>query len=347
MPDSKSSLRPGDRVPFCYGMTADQKYYSFEDQAGRAAVLVLAGAERPSAMEPLMQAFAVRAGAFEEAGVDVCILAMVATPGWPGAKVPEGLKLIHSMDLGLYNAAGGRPSVLLIDRATRLVEAFPADPFAVELALASAQGLPSETAMQSSCPAPVLIRPGLFDADLRRRLIAHFEAGPHEAGVIAGVDADGNPFNRVDAAKKRRRDLVIDPSDPIHGEVVQALGARLVPEIKKAFQADVAHLDRMLIARYDDDGGCFQRHRDNVSTHLAWREFALSVNLNTGDYEGGQLRFPEFNDHLYSPPAGAGLVFSASLLHEALPVTRGSRYVLLTFLHGAEAEAKRVQGLAA
>ncbi len=71
------------------------------------------------------------------------------------------------------------------------------------------------------------------------------------------------------------------------------------------------------------------------------------MNLNTGDYEGGALSFPEYNDVAYNPPAGAGIVFSASLLHEATPVLRGSRYVLLSFLHSAAAEARRMEKLRA
>ncbi len=66
------------------------------------------------------------------------------------------------------------------------------------------------------------------------------------------------------------------------------------------------------------------------------------MNLNTGEYEGGELLFPEYNDHRYCPPAGGGIIFSASLLHEAAPVTSGRRYVLLTFLHGEAAEARRL-----
>jgi predicted 2-oxoglutarate/Fe(II)-dependent dioxygenase YbiX len=348
MTQPQLGFRAGDKIPFCYGMAADQRYYSFEDQAGRPAALILAGAHPQAEVAGLIGAFAARVSDFEALGVDICVLAMVAAPGWPGAVVPDGVKLIHCMDAGLFNAAGGEPCVLLADRAVRLADAFAADPAkAVAGALAAAAALPREMAAEASCPAPVLIRPGLFDPDLRRRLIAHFEAGAHEAGAVAGIDGDGQQINRIDAAKKHRRDLVIEPSEPIHGEVVQAIGTRLVPEIRKAFQAEVAHLDRMLIVRYDDDGGYFLRHRDNSSAHLAWREFALSVNLNTGDYEGGRLRFPEYNDHFYNPPAGAGCVFSASLLHEAMPVTRGSRYVLLTFLHSAKAEAKRLESLAA
>ena len=193
----------------------------------------------------------------------------------------------------------------------------------------------------------MLVRQGLFDPDLCRRLMHRFETGEHMDGTIASMDPNGALYNKLDAGKKRRRDLVLDVSEPLQIEVAETLSARLVPLIAKAFHAETAFLDRVVIARYDDTGGYFNRHRDNTSPHLAYRQFALSVNLNTGDYEGGALRFPEFNDVAYNPPAGAGIVFSASLLHEASPILRGSRYVLLTFLHSAAAEARRVQNLQA
>ena len=65
---------------------------------------------------------------------------------------------------------------------------------------------------------------------------------------------------------------------------------------------------------------------------MASRRFALSLNLNDG-YDGGALVFPEYGGQHYAPGAGAGIVFSCSHVHEALPVTRGERFVLLTFLH--------------
>jgi len=57
--------------------------------------------------------------------------------------------------------------------------------------------------------------------------------------------------------------------------------------------------------------------------------------LNEG-YEGGHLRFAEYAPHLYRPVAGGAIAFSCSLLHEVLPVTRGLRYVLLSFLFGED-----------
>lgn len=172
-----------------------------------------------------------------------------------------------------------------------------------------------------------------------RALIDHFEASPHAAGVMAAF-SDGGAYAKLDESKKKRRDTELTPECPLYGEVVDLLSGRVVPEIKRAFQVDIANADRILIARYDDTGGYFKRHRDNTAPHTAFREFAISLNLNTDEYEGGELLFPEFDDTRYSPPAGGAMVFSAALLHEAAPVTKGSRYVLLSFLGSAEAQGR-------
>jgi predicted 2-oxoglutarate/Fe(II)-dependent dioxygenase YbiX len=57
------------------------------------------------------------------------------------------------------------------------------------------------------------------------------------------------------------------------------------------------------------------------------------LNLND-DYDGGELRFPEYGTDRYRPAAGEALVFSGAHLHEVLPVSRGQRFVLLSFLFG-------------
>jgi len=345
MPRQSGSLSLGDALPFCSGMGADQRFYSFEEQAGRPAALLLAAMMSPSEIEPLMRAFAARRAAFETKGADLRVLVQLGAPGWLTAAPPEGLKLVHCPDRAIFEAAGA-PAVLVADRALRLVARLEIDDpeAAAEAALAA---MPDPGSAEATWPAPVLLRPGLFDPAFCRRLIERFETGDHIDGTVASMDPAGALYNKLDAGKKRRRDLVLETDDPLQIEIAEVLSARLVPEISKAFHAETAFVDRVVIARYDDTGGYFIRHRDNASPHLAYRQFALSVNLNTGAYEGGALRFPEFNDVGYEPPAGAGIVFSASLLHEASPVTRGSRYVLLTFLHSAAAEARRVAGLRA
>ena len=93
------------------------------------------------------------------------------------------------------------------------------------------------------------------------------------------------------------------------------------------------------MACYPAGAGWFRPHRDNTTKGTAHRKFAVTINLNAEDYEGGELRFPEFGDRRYRPPTGGAVVFSCSLLHEALPVTRGERYAFLPFLYD-EASAR-------
>ena len=113
-----------------------------------------------------------------------------------------------------------------------------------------------------------------------------------------------------------------------------------MPEIARSFQFQATRLERYLVACYAaEEGGHFAPHRDNTTKGTAHRRFAVSVNLNAEDFAGGDLRFPEFGSATYRPPTGGAVVFSCSLLHQALPVTSGRRYAFLPFLYD-EAAAK-------
>jgi hypothetical protein len=57
----------------------------------------------------------------------------------------------------------------------------------------------------------------------------------------------------------------------------------------------------------------------------------VSLNLND-DFEGGELVFPGICRRPHEPAAGRRSGVFCSLLHVALPVTRGRRFVLTTFL---------------
>jgi predicted 2-oxoglutarate/Fe(II)-dependent dioxygenase YbiX len=80
--------------------------------------------------------------------------------------------------------------------------------------------------------------------------------------------------------------------------------------------------------------GRFATHRDNVTADAAHRRFAPTLVLGD-DYEGGELRFPEYGPDRYRPPAGAAFMFPCSLAHEVRPVTAGTRHALITFFADA------------
>jgi predicted 2-oxoglutarate/Fe(II)-dependent dioxygenase YbiX len=331
------SIQAGDRIPFCYGMTADRRFYSFEEQAGRPAVMILAHQVRPNRLHAIIANFTSYNSEFTANNADFLLLADEDVVRDPEIAASAPFRLI---DCGIRfldrcGVAAGTAAVMVTDRNLRLALRQTPGPETPAACLACLQNLPREL------PAPVLILPNLLPRALCRTLIERFEASISIDGEVASIGSDGRPQARVDHARKRRRDLLLSLYDPLHPVLQGTLLRRCAPEIARAFQAAVTHTDRILVARYDEAAGWFRRHRDNTADNVAFREFAISVNLNTEDYEGGYLQFPEYNDRPYSPPTGGALIFSASILHEALPVSGGNRYVLLTFFHGETAEARR------
>ena len=121
-----------------------------------------------------------------------------------------------------------------------------------------------------------------------------------------------------------------------------AMGGRIFPEIFRAFQARMTRVEELKIVRYDSTpGGYFRPHRDNTLPSNAHRRFAITLNLNAEDYEGGRLRFPEYGGASYKPATGEAVVFSCTLMHEATNVEDGVRFVLLSFLYDEQGEEMR------
>lgn len=188
--------------------------------------------------------------------------------------------------------------------------------------------------------APVLMVPDVISREQCRQLIAYYERkGGSESGFMR--DVGGQTRGLLDGKMKRRKDCNIE--DPQLTKVIfNAMRERVAPEIRKAFGYRVTRIERYVIGCYEDGNhGFFSAHRDNTSKATAHRAFAVSLNLNSEDYEGGHLAFPEYGSALYKPETGAAVVFSCSLLHEARPVTRGRRYVILPFLYNEHGAAIR------
>jgi predicted 2-oxoglutarate/Fe(II)-dependent dioxygenase YbiX len=174
----------------------------------------------------------------------------------------------------------------------------------------------------------------VLEPDFCRELIRLYEEnGGEDSGFMR--DVDGKTVGIIDHSFKQRRDFNIEDEKLRRGLAVR-LNRRLVPAVRKAFQFEATRMERYMVACYEADAGHFKPHRDNTTKGTAHRKFAVSINLNAGEYEGGDLRFPEFGKRTYRPPTGGAIVFSCSLLHEATPVTSGRRYAFLPFLYDEE-----------
>jgi predicted 2-oxoglutarate/Fe(II)-dependent dioxygenase YbiX len=183
--------------------------------------------------------------------------------------------------------------------------------------------------------APILVIPRVFEPEFCKHLVGLYQKhGGFESGFMREIG--GKTVAVSDTAHKQRTDYVIAEED-VRDACRVRVQRRIVPEIKKAFQFEVTRMERYLIGCYDAAaGGHFRAHRDNTTKGTAHRRFAVTLNLNAEDYDGGELRFPEFGGRTYKPPTGGAVVFSCSLMHEATKVTRGTRYAFLPFLYDEE-----------
>ena len=184
---------------------------------------------------------------------------------------------------------------------------------------------------------PVLVLPDVIPPQLCARIITLFENSNRYRGGVT----DGTAKYVVTETKVREDAVAAD--DGVEAQAMFALFRRRVfPEIHKAFRYRVTRVETMRIGCYDAaNNGRFGPHRDDNVPKMKHRTFGFSINLNAGEYEGGYLTFPEYGPQLYMPPTGSMVVFSASLLHEAMPVTSGKRYGIFGFLFGEREEAWR------
>lgn len=322
-------LARGERAPD-FVLPDDQgrraRFYGFV--GGGPSVLVLTGDGSATDPRPIVDALA------ETVGRDV--MHVVAGPG-----VEVGGSYLDS-EGGLHGSYGVSPTegphVFVLDPNVRV--AMVIGPGAPDLVADAARAAVAELAADQTpvaAPrhAPVLLIPDALAPSMRAELIERCEVhGTIETGVE--TSADGNRVEHTDVRHKRRRDHTVEDADLMR-RLSTHVGRRVMPELSKAFAYRATRFEGFKIGCYEEDSqGFFAPHRDNLSPSTAHRRFAMSLNLND-DYDGGQLRFPEYGPQLYRPEAGEALVFSGSHLHEVLPVTRGRRFVLLSFLFGEDA----------
>ena len=343
-------LSPGDRAPNFLLPAADGKRWVFYERVRGNRNLVLLIDRVDDGARGLLTALAANQEALSAHGLDLFpILGLMPDDG--AALVAElGLSCLVFCDPqrqvlgGFRKALGDVPGTrlgLLLDPNQRLVEVLDA----------SDDGLVAELLAQPPAPqggdadpigvaAPVLIVPDVLDADVCTALMDRWGTHGHEEGKSQMRDGAGRDVRKVDYGTKRRFDHIVRDQE-LARRLGQVIGRRIAPEMSKVFLLNGFQFDAFVITCYDGaTGGYFRPHRDNTTAETQDRLFALTLNLNTGAYEGGALRFPEYGPQLYSPPAGGAILFSCSLIHEVVPVTSGRRFTLLNFLRDPNPKGK-------
>jgi PKHD-type hydroxylase len=120
---------------------------------------------------------------------------------------------------------------------------------------------------------------------------------------------------------------------------------------QSGWKYDIRAAEPVQITRYEKDG-FYNFHRDGKSdnlgaynepenkfTHGNVRKLSMSIILN-GDYEGGGFEFVALNketSNIYTPDfskLGSVMVFPSFMMHRVKPVTKGTRYSLVSWFVG-------------
>ncbi len=339
------TLRPGDRVPDFALPGLDGKLRKFVwSFSGRPVALVAVDDVRNLDADQFARLRMACAAAKTNVVVLAAIPVATATPAWAklnlDAEDPlllcDGEQKIVPMLMAQGGAALGqaallRSRVLVLDPNQRLAAAYDTRPLlaAAEGVAAVAQEVSSDIGGDQLVKipmAPALVLPRVFEPDFCAQVIRLWHKGDHNDSGVS------SRYGNVNVAELKRTEdyVVVEPM--MQKAISDRLAWRIGPELIKVFAYDREFsFDAHVVLSYSAEGQhFFGAHRDNGAPTTADRSFAVSLNLND-DFDGGDLVFPEYSSIRVRPPAGGAAVFSCSLLHEVVPVTRGRRFALTTF----------------
>jgi peroxiredoxin/predicted 2-oxoglutarate/Fe(II)-dependent dioxygenase YbiX len=346
---------PGDPFPWFTLPSTDNPRYAFHSVAGRYVLLAFLGSSTQPLAQAALAAIAANRSLFDDE--TACVFGISADPAdrAPGrlAQSLPGIRFLFDLDGAVARDAGVvrpdpaapegpaiyTPAWVLLDPMLRVIETQPLSQSDAIMARLAALP-PPEAHGGIDIPPPVLVLPRIFEPELCRALIGYYQAqGGNPSGFMREVD--GKTVGVFDPAMKRRSDCAIE-DEALRSATRGRILRRIVPELKRVHHFDATRMERYIVACYDSaERGHFAAHRDNTTAGTAHRRFAVTINLNAEEFEGGELRFPEYGQRSWRAPTGGAVVFSCSLLHQALPVTGGVRYAFLPFLYDEAAARVR------
>jgi peroxiredoxin len=342
-PAFRAPLAVGDIAPSCVlpsrdGGTVDLRG---DEVAGRPLVLVFWPRLDADALAAAATALAEGHAALAQQGARVFAVTLAGMPiGAEALPFPVLLDRDGKAFAGFGAGTRDQVTTVVLRHSYHVARIVKGTPPAEQMDAASAAVravIEDYRAAQLVPHPPVLVVPDVLSPEDCRRLIQVYEtrgkvfleSGHGDDNMTTDYKMRVPDYGRGDRIDHWVVDK--DTTSFIDGR----LASRLFPEIRRAFQYSVTRRERMRIGCYTGArGGEAHGHRDDSEVIAAHRRFAMSLNLNTTEFEGGELRYPEYGEQLYRPATGAAIVFSCSMLHEALEVRSGRRFVLLAFLYG-------------
>jgi predicted 2-oxoglutarate/Fe(II)-dependent dioxygenase YbiX len=170
----------------------------------------------------------------------------------------------------------------------------------------------------------------LYDAEECRCIIEEIKrsAAWIDAKVSERTHGGFNPATRVDA----RRASVLAPAAESEVKLVfdEKMDGIVKPLVNRVWRTSLKQHAETHFVRYFP-GNYYTPHSD-TGVHRQDRHFTVVCYLND-DFAGGGTSFPKLN-HTVMPRSGKAVIFPASYMHSAEPVTRGEKFIIVSWLLG-------------
>ncbi len=116
----------------------------------------------------------------------------------------------------------------------------------------------------------------------------------------------------------------------LYSEFERRIDLLVKPLVQKIWQLNLTKQSDTQLLKYEV-GGHYRPHRD-TGADLEKRLFSVVCYLND-DFEGGRTLFPPL-EYAVTPSAGLAVLFPSTYLHGSEPVTKGRKFVLVSWLDG-------------
>jgi peroxiredoxin len=328
------ALQPGEPAPWFHQRTGDHPLFAFDSAGGRYLVLCFFASSQDSLAARVLKAVADHRAMFDDTSFSFFGVTMDRRDD--AEKLVEtqlpGIRYLFDYDGTVGKLYGALPVDLRVNEAdvsmrrfwvvvgptlrVMRVFGFEADGSDIAAVFDYLKSLPPPASASGYPLHPPLV---MLDNVL-------------EPGLCDGIAT-------LFRARNKRDDYVI-ADEKIRQAIQIRIQRRILPEVLKAFQYRPTRLENYVVSSLGKK--VLPPHRDNAGKEVAHRRFSIVINLN-GDYEGGELQFPEYGTQSVRPPAGGACIFSSSLLHADAPVTDGRRLTFRPFLYDEPAAGVRAQ----
>lgn len=168
---------------------------------------------------------------------------------------------------------------------------------------------------------------------------------PHECQEILGKLAQLETWTEAlirEASKEKDYSDVISPTARsaslpsseavawLYSEFERRIDLLVKPLVQKLWQLNLTKQSDTQLLKYEV-GGHYRPHRD-TGADLEKRLLSVVCYLND-DFEGGRTLFPPL-EYAVTPSAGLAVLFPSTYLHGSEPVTKGRKFVLVSWLDG-------------